>query len=346
MHVQTVPPTAWDSRILSPVLSSGFGEAITALGWRPFYAWDASDTALVLIRRLPVPGLRRWTARARVYLNYGCPTFVRELRRWLDDEGVGYATFGDAVWPLPDHLHGELAEMRSVGLQRIVHDVQHDDATLRARMEPKTRTQLRKAERSGVLISEIVCHEELKDFLVLGAETAVRIRQRNVVAALPDAFFRAILRTLVPRGQATFLIARAEGRPLAGALFLNSAQSMTYYHGVSTRDPSLAPRQGPSALVWHAMRRARERRVSLFDHGAVTVTDDPAHPHYSVYDFKRRFGGRLEAVLSGELVLSRAKHAFQQRVLLPAWRRLHPLYVRVVSETKVASAWCLVALAM
>jgi lipid II:glycine glycyltransferase (peptidoglycan interpeptide bridge formation enzyme) len=90
--------------------------------------------------------------------------------------------------------------------------------------------------------------------------------------------------------------------------------------------------------MWRAMRLARDRGSACFDHGAVTVTDDHTHPHHSVYEFKRRFGGRLEALLSGELVLSRVKHAFQQRVLMPAWRRLHPLYVRVTSATATAPA--------
>ena len=345
MYVSAAAPALWDRRILSPVLTRGFADAMTTLGWAPMYAWDGSDAALVLIRRLPIPGLRGWTSRARVYVNHGFPSFVRELRGWLDDERVGYATIGDAVWPSPGHLRGAVPRMHVVDVQRIVHDVQRDDAALLAGMDPKARAQVRRAEAAGVVVSEIVSESDLEPFLTLGAQTAARIRGRNLVAALPDAFFRAILRSLVPDGHATFLIARAGGQPLAGALFVNSARAMTYYHGVSTRDPALTPRQGPSALVWQAMRLARERKIPHFDHGAVTVTDDRTHPHHSVYAFKRRFGGRVESVATGELVLSRVKHAFHQRVLMPAWKRLHPLYVRMASTTAMSAGW-VVALAM
>jgi hypothetical protein len=55
---------------------------MTTLGWRPFYAVDDGDAALILLRRLPAPGLRGWTARARVYVNRGFPTFVRDLYYW------------------------------------------------------------------------------------------------------------------------------------------------------------------------------------------------------------------------------------------------------------------------
>jgi hypothetical protein len=339
MYVSAAAPVAWDHRILAPVLSRGFADAMTTLGWSPVYAWDGSDAALVLIRRLPVPGLRGWTSRAHIYVNHGYPTFVRELHGWLDDERVGYATIGDAVWPSPGHLRGALPRMRVTDVQRIVHDVQRDDATLLAGMDAKARAQVRRAEGTGVVVSEILSEDDLESFLALGAHTAARIRERNLAFALPDAFFRVILRSLVPEGRATFLMAHAEDRPLAGALFVNSARAMTYYHGVSTRDPALTPRQGPSALVWRAMRLARERKIPYFDHGAVTVTDDPAHPHHSVYAFKRRFGGRTEAVATAELVLSRVKHAFHQRVLMPAWKRLRPLYVRVASTTALSAGW-------
>jgi len=165
------------------------------------------------------------------------------------------------------------------------------------------------------------------------------MRQRDLVTALPDAFFRAVLRTMVPRGQAFFALARVRDIPVAGALFLKSPDRLKYFHGVSTRDPELAPCQGPAALVWHAMRFAHREGIPCFDHGAVTVTEDHAHPHYSVYLFKRRFGGRVEPLPIGDLVLSRTKHAFQQRVMMPLWRRLHPLYLRLAGAALAALVW-------
>jgi hypothetical protein len=59
------------------------------------------------------------------------------------------------------------------------------------------------------------------------------------------------------------------------------------------------------------------------------VTEDRDHPHHSVYQFKRQFGGPMEAVTSGEVVLSRAKYTFQERVMMPVWKRFHPLYMRL-----------------
>ena len=326
----------WNQRVRSSVLSREFAAAMATLGWRPFFVADDSDLALVLIRRLPVPGLRTWTTRAKVYLNDGYPMFVRELRACLADEGVAYATLGDPLCPLPSHLRNALRGAVTIAHHRIVHDVGVDDETLLARMDPKLRGHLRRAGRQGTTVSEIVSSDDLQAFYSLAAETADRIRHRNLVAALPDAFFAEVLRTMVPRGQALMLLARAGDRPLAGGLFFRSGPYLTYFHGVSTRQPELARSQGPSAMFWHALRHARSEGLRYFDHGAVTVTDDANHPHFSVYDYKRKFGGRVEEVGSAQLVLSRAKHAFQERVMMPVWRRLHPLYMRFAPRARTA----------
>ena len=275
-----------------------------------------------------MPGLRRWTTRAKVYLNDGYPTFVRELQTCLGDEGVAYATFGDPTWPLPAHLRNALREAETSIHHRIVHDLRVDDETTLAGMDPKLRAHLRRAGRHGTTVSEVASSGDLRAFCALAAQTADRIRRRNLVAALPDAFFAAVLRTMVPRGQALLLLARAGDEPLAGGLFFRSGPYLTYFHGVSTRHPELARYQGPSTMFWHAMRHARGEGLRYFDHGAVTVTEDADHPHFSVYDYKRKFGGRVEEVASAQLVLSPTKHAFQERVMMPVWRQLHPLYLR------------------
>jgi hypothetical protein len=155
------------------------------------------------------------------------------------------------------------------------------------------------------------------------------MRSLDLAAVYPISYFETILREMVPRGQATLFIARAGETPVAGALFFASSERFAYVHGCSTRDRALTPKRGPTAIFWHATRFARARGCALFDMGAVTPTDDPTHPHYSVYEYKKGWGGRLESVPSGELVVSSSKYRFQEYVLAPMWDRLHPLYLRL-----------------
>ena len=80
------------------------------------------------------------------------------------------------------------------------------------------------------------------------------------------------------------------------------------------------------------MRYARDHGCRTFDMGAVTPTSDPRHPHSSVYEYKKLWGGRLEPRQSAELVVSPWKHRFQERALAPLWDRLHPVYLRVFGD--------------
>ena len=54
-----------------------------------------------------------------------------------------------------------------------------------------------------------------------------------------------------------------------------------------------------------------------------------------MYRFKRGFGGRLETVCSAELRLSPLKCRFQEAVVLPAWTRLYPYYLRLTAGRTV-----------
>ena len=56
-----------------------------------------------------------------------------------------------------------------------------------------------------------------------------------------------------------YLLARANGQPLAAQMYLVGADRLTYYHGASTRNRELTPKHGPTAIFWHAMRLAAKR---------------------------------------------------------------------------------------
>lgn len=335
----TLPPF-WEHRIETVALRREFATAMAALGWSPIYAHDETDAALVLIRRLPLPGIRSWTMRARVYVHRGMPAFIHGLQQRLTKEGVAFAVIGDALHPIPQAVAEGIDGAAVVRHHRIVHDVTRSDDAIVADMARRIRSSIRRASAAGVQVSVAETDEDLKAFCALNRQTADRIRSRHLVAALPDAFLRTVFQTVVPAHHAIALLARIGDVPLAGALMYRNGPYFRYAHGVSTRDRDLTPLQGPTVLIWRAMQLARELGFGYFDHGAVTVTDDPAHPHFSVYDYKRAFGGRIETSTSAQLVLSATRHAFQERVLLPLWKRFHPLYLRFarLSEVSVAAS--------
>ena len=329
-----VAPAGWDERIPFPVMSTAFARAARTTGMRPLFATDGLHQALILLRSAPF--IRRWTVRAKVYAATAHRGFVAAVIAALRARGAAYVRLGDAVWggAAADACDG----MKTVTTYLMSFDAAVSEAEALARMEPKTRAHLRKSIRNGVAVEEIRDESGLAAFLRLAGETRERMRARDVAATTPHAYFRTVFSEMVPRGEAIFLLAHAQGAPLAGALFLVSRERMTYYLGASTRDRALTARHGPTAVFWAGMRLAHARGIPTFDLGAVTPTDDPAHPHHSVYRFKRGFGGRVEPMHGGELVLSPLSCRFQDRVLAPAWKWLYPLYFRLATRRGAGEA--------
>ena len=331
MKLVDTPPSLWDERIAFPLQSVGYAQAATALGHRPLFAEDEHGIALVLIRRVPIPLLRDWTARAKVYAHARDAAFLPALMEELRRLGVSHVRLGDAMWGVTGAVADDWRALRRMIYHVLVHDLHLGDAALLARARAPVRRDIRKGLAS-VSVTEVRTPADLRDYLALAAETGERMRGHDVAAVYPTAYFEAILHEMVPRRQAAIFIARAGDTPVAGGLFMASSDRFVYLHGCSTRNRALTPKQGPSAMFWHAMRFARARGCAVFDMGAVTPTDDPDHPHYSVYEYKKGWGGQLEAVQSGELVMSASKYRFQEFVLAPMWGRLHPLFLRLFGD--------------
>jgi len=335
MNLTGTAPAGWDDRIEHPLQSIGFAEASRALGHRPLFAEDDASRALVLVRRVPIPLVSRWTARAKVYVYAARPTFLPALAESLRKLGVSHVRLGDSVWGLTgDGAAGDLA-IRPVTYHLFTHALSTTEDGLLAGMKRTIRRHIRKAA-DEVTVSEVRTVADLRAYVSLTAETGERMRFRDVAAVYPPAYFEAIYRAMVPRGQAVMFLARArsDAAPLAAGTFVTNGTRFAHIHGCSTRDRLLTPKNGPTAVFWHAMQYARACGCQIFDMGAVTPTEDPAHPHHSVYEYKKLWGGELRDLPSGELVLAPWKHRFQEFVLSPLWDRCHPLYLRVFGASR------------
>ena len=328
MRLEARAPTGWDARIDHPLQSGGFAEASRALGYRPLFAEDEHGLALVLIRQVPIPLLAGWSAHAKVYAHSRRPEFITRLVERLYGLGVSHVRMGDSAWVCTGAMPESGTLMRSVVYYSLVHDLTEPEASRLAGAKRMIRRHVRKALHE-VEVRAVTTPDELLDYSRLASETGERMRSRDVAAVYPPAYFDAIFHEMVARKQAVMFVARADGAPLAAATFVLGRDCCVQIHGASTRDRALTPKNGPTAVFWHAMRYATEQGCTTLDMGAVTPTDDPMHAHYSVYEYKKRWGGRLVEHHAAELVVSNWRYRFQQSVLAPMWDRLHPVYLRL-----------------
>jgi len=269
----------------------------------------------------------RLTRRAKVYVSRGDRSFVGGLIDHLAASSVSYVRIGDERHGVAEAPASR--EIRSSPYHVFMIDPtqRSDDELLSAMSDPVPRN-IRKTERAGVAVTPIRTEHDMDIFCALMRETVDRMRSRRVAAVYPEAFFRTIFREMVPRGQALFLLARWHAMPLAAQLYLIGPSRLTYYHGASTRARELTPKQGPTAIFWYALRLARDLGLP-FDMGAGTPTSDPANVHFSVTDFKRRWGGQHVEVPSIEVVLAPMRFMLQERLLKPLWDRTYPVFVRL-----------------
>ena len=337
MKFVETPPSDWDERIAFPLQSIGFAQAARALGHHPLFAEDQHGLALVLVRRVPVPVLRTWTARAKVYAAIRDVAFLHALVEGLRALGVSHVKLGDSTWGVSGAALDGGRPLRPLVYHVFLNDLRLPEDALLARMNPKLRRHIRTALQE-VTVAEVRTANDLRDYLSLVEQTQVRMRFRDQAAVYPAGYFQAILREMVPRRQALLLVARAGAAPLAGGTFVTTSEQFVHVHGCSTRDRGLTPKQGPTFIFWHAMRYACQRGYRTFDMGAVTPIEDPGHPHSSVYAYKKLWGGQLREEHSAELVVSPWKHRFQEIALAPLWDRVHPLYMRMLDGWRPATA--------
>ncbi len=160
-------------------------------------------------------------------------------------------------------------------------------------MKPKTRYNIRLAERKGV---EVHPSGDLDVFYNLVEVTS----QRDGFGVHQRAYYQKAYELFYPRGQCELLIARFEGRPLAGLMVFAQGRRAWYLYGASNDEER--SRMPAYLLQWEAMRWAARQGCQEYDLVGVPDEEEAAleagftsrsEGLWGVYRFKRGFGGEL-----------------------------------------------------
>lgn len=159
------------------------------------------------------------------------------------------------------------ADLEGLGLRwaaapTAVIDLSADEDALFGAMASACRRNIRKADKSGVVI------EEVNDDPAFAEEFYEQLRdvfaKQNLVPTYSIERVRSLIRNLAPSGQLLLLRARdAEGNCIATAVLPWYHRTMYFWGGASFRQHQhLRPNE---ALIWHALRWAKSRGVTEFD---------------------------------------------------------------------------------
>lgn len=130
------------------------------------------------------------------------------------------------------------------------------------RLHPSARRNVRAASRSGLEVVPSTGVEAVRTFHRL--HVALRKRKYRLLPQ-PAAFFERIWREFSDRDGVVTMLARVDGRPVAGALFL-VWQDVLYYKFGASLATHLRVRPN-DALFWEAIRWASARGLRLVDWG-------------------------------------------------------------------------------
>ncbi|MDR2468032.1 MAG: peptidoglycan bridge formation glycyltransferase FemA/FemB family protein [Spirochaetaceae bacterium] len=186
----------------------------------------------------------------------------------------------------------------------VIVNLRENEETLLAGMKPKTRYNIRLAERNVTVTRPGAA--ALDVFYALLQETAVR----DGIALHGSAYYRALFeeaenaaqrepfsqdKTNQQRAAQTAVVhlylAEHEGDVIAGIITLWYKNTATYLYGASaSRKRNL---MAPYALQWQAMRDAKAAGCLSYDLFGIPPNADPNHPMAGLYRFKTGFGGAI-----------------------------------------------------
>ena len=299
-----------------------WGQVKARFGWEPIpKLWrgpggELRAAALVLARRLPIGGFA--PRLSLLYVPKG-PLLAdwrdRALRRQVFEDLRLLAAKHGAIFVKidPDVCLGEgfagqpgssvdalgeviLAELQAGGWRfsqeqvqfrnTVLIDLTLAEEELLARMKPKTRYNLRLAERKGVTV-RIGGLGDIELLYKMYAETAAR----DGFIIREPGYYQAVWSTFIQAGMAEAMLAEVTGELVAAVIIFRFAGKAWYLYGMSR---TVHREKMPNHLLqWEAIRRAKAYGCQVYDLWGAPDEFSEDDPLWGVYRFKEGLGGRF-----------------------------------------------------
>lgn len=185
-------------------------------------------------------------------------------------------------------------------------DLTRSEEELLAAMKPKTRYNLRLAERRGVKVMENNSDEAFETYLRLTFETA----KRQQFYAHDEGYHRKMWKTLHPTGIARLLTATWKENILVAWIVFVFNETLYYPYGASSSEHRNL--MASNLMMWETMRFGKGLGCKFFDlWGCLGPNPDPNDPWYGFHRFKKGYGGNLiEFVGTYDLVINPQLYPF------------------------------------
>jgi peptidoglycan pentaglycine glycine transferase (the first glycine) len=191
----------------------------------------------------------------------------------------------------------------------VVLDLRPEESAMLAAMKPKTRYNIRLAQKHGVGI-RVGSEQDLPLLYRMYAETA----DRDSFVIRSEEYYRDVWGSMMRAGRAQPLIAEVEGSPVAALILFLFARRGWYLFGMSR---GLHREKMPNHLLqWEAMRWLKNRDCTAYDLWGAPDEFAESDPLWGVFQFKTGFGGEVIRFAGAwDYAPSPLRYAAYQRIL-------------------------------
>jgi len=174
----------------------------------------------------------------------------------------------------------------------LVLDITQTNEDLLKQMKPKGRYNIRLATKKGVKIRKAnpkkpkQFEQDIDAFFKILRQTT----KRDGFSGHGKSYYKNMIETLQPSGEAELYLAEYEGKIIAGNIVTFDHQTAIYYYGASSSEHRNV--MAPYLLQWQAILDAKKRDLKYYDFLGIAPANSPGHPWAGVTNFKKKFGGQ------------------------------------------------------
>jgi peptidoglycan pentaglycine glycine transferase (the first glycine) len=297
-----MPANAWDEFLQrhpeAHILQvSAWGQLKSGFGWRNDFVRVGNCGCQVLFRRLPLGFTFAYIAKGP--LGEGWSRLWPEVDRLCRQRHAIFLKVEPDCWDsgraeIEPDLSGFTPSAPIQPHRTVVVDLSGSEEDWMARMKPKTRYNIRLAERKGVVVRPA---DDLPEFQKLMLTTG----KRDGFGVHSLAYYQRAYNLFSQGSHCNLLQAEYEGKLLAALMVFCWGQRAWYFYGASSDEER--NRMPTYLLQWEAMRWAASQDCRKYDlWGIPDVEEDELEQNFTgrsdglwgVYRFKRGFGGQVQ----------------------------------------------------
>lgn len=228
-----------------------------------------------IVHALPLVGKYLYVPRGPVCDNFqtGIQKLIQVAKerkmKWIRIEPETEEMFQEIKKSLPYKVARAPHDMQPREVFKI--DVTKSEEELLAQMKPKTRYNIRLAEKRGVKIFETRETNHIATFLELITATA----GRKGITSHPRSYYERFFQVL-PENMCRLFVAEYQGKVIAANIMIFFGETVTYLHG-GTADEHRAV-MAPYLLQWEQIRVAKQEGFRLYDFGGVKTMNNQQSP--------------------------------------------------------------------